>query len=148
MTGPDPEDLSPGSAGQARDEQVGVTRSVIGEPVIVEPADHHCLRIHEDDRSVQAFPRQLAGQRDIGPAASGAHRGRGLPHAFPAGEFVAVAFSHYENVRPAALIPGDPHQPREVVTPAGTVGVVMPVDQAAVLVVEIAEIDLSRHDVS
>ncbi len=45
---------------------------------------------------------------------------------------------------PAALIPGDPHQAAEVVAAAGTVGVIMTAGQAAVLIVEVGEINLGH----
>ena len=83
-------------------------------------------------------------QRDVRPASGRAHGGCGLPHAFPAGVSVPVAFTHDQDVRPAALITGNPHQAVEPVAAAGTVEAVLSADQAAMFIVEEGEIDLGH----
>jgi hypothetical protein len=63
---------------------------------------------------------------------------------FPAGVSVPVAFTHDQDVRPAALITGNPHQAVEPVAAAGTVEAVLSADQAAMFIVEEGEIDLGH----
>jgi hypothetical protein len=55
-----------------------------------------------------------------------------------------VGKAHHQNVRPATPVPRDPHQAAEVIATAGAEEMVPAINQPAMLVVEVDEVDLGH----